>query len=71
MDTKRSPGFVHTGWAPARVSEDGDGGWAADVQLSLGNSGWRRKEKLTDDPWRRIASKEGVLFPQERNPERV
>lgn len=49
MDTKRSPGFVHTGWAPARVSEDGDGGWAADVQLSLGNSGWRRKEKLTDD----------------------
>ena len=62
---KGSPGFVHDGVGALLA------GWAADGELSFGNSGWRRKERLKDDSWTVKAPKEGVFFPQQRKPEHV
>lgn len=55
---KGSPGSVHDGVGALLA------GWAADGELSFGNSGWRRKERLKDDSCTVKAPKEGVFFPQ-------
>lgn len=63
IDMKKVPGFVHNRMgALLGCQRIGAGSWAADIELSFGNSGWRRKERLKDGPWTVKVPKEEIFF---------